>query len=172
MREFGKAKRQEKLKSMMAESGMNGMPAGMPNGFPPLPPMFGGNANNSSRQPRQTNNDINIDDLVKKIDAKIAALEEEEKENAKSQDEDKPISNNSTKEILDTKKLEEKINEKLNANINSSIEDKSKLDAVDINAGNINNNDTTTNNKTQEASTISLDDEVAEDKFFDDFFDD
>ena len=171
MREFVKAKRQEKLKSMMAESGMNGMPAGMPNGFPPLPPMFGGNANNSSRQSRQTNNDINIDDLVKKIDAKIAALEEEEKENAKSQDEDKPISNNSTKEILDTKKLEEKINEKLNANINSSIEDKSKLDAVDINAGNINNNDTTTN-KTQEASTISLDDEVAEDKFFDDFFDD
>ena len=144
---------------------------GMPNGFPPLPPMFGGNANNSPRQPRQTNNDINIDDLVKKIDAKIAALEEEEKASAKEQDKDKPISNNSTKEKLDTKKLEEKINEKLNANINSSIEDKSKLDAVDINAGNINNNDTTTN-KTKEAPTISLDDEVAEDKFFDDFFDD
>ncbi|MGM9942848.1 MAG: type IV secretory system conjugative DNA transfer family protein, partial [Erysipelotrichaceae bacterium] len=171
MREFVKAKRQEKLKSMMAESGMNGMPGGMPNGFPPLPPMFGGNANNSSRQSRQTNSDINIDDLVKKIDAKIAALEEEEKANAKAQDENKPISNNSTKEKLDTKKLEEKINEKLNANINSSIEDKSKLDRVDINVGNINNNDTTTN-KTQEAPTISLDDEVAEDKFFDDFFDD
>ncbi|MDD6879365.1 MAG: type IV secretory system conjugative DNA transfer family protein [bacterium] len=166
MREFVKAKRQEKLKAMMNESAMpggfppTGFGGGVDNSFKnpmPFPPMFGGND-----RPNIPTNDINIDDLVKKIDAKIAALEEEERlekeQQQKQQNQEQvQLSNNDIK--LDKKEMEDKINNILSNDIESALQ-KSVKEEKKVNE---------TNNSIPK---ISLDDEVREDRFFDDFFDD
>ena len=51
--------------------GMGEVPSGMPSGLPP----FMGDAKNTEKP----KNDFNVDELVKKIDAKIAEIEAEEK---------------------------------------------------------------------------------------------
>ena len=98
IRDFVKEKRQEKIKEMMNNGGTmpggptgGGMYGGMPpmmGGFPgtnnqmPSNNMMGNNMPNpmaNRKPPQQKAPDINIDDLVKKIDAKIAEIEEEEK---------------------------------------------------------------------------------------------
>lgn len=98
IRDFVKEKRQEKIKEMMNNGGAmpggptgGGMYGGMPpmmGGFPgmnnqmPSNNMMGNNMPNpmaNRKPPQQKAPDINIDDLVKKIDAKIAEIEEEEK---------------------------------------------------------------------------------------------
>jgi len=89
IREFVKAKKQEKMNQMMGESGsgmFGGMPggmggnpmSGMPNPFmmagggaPSMGSLFGPSSESSE-------DSINVDDLVKRIDAKIAELEAEE----------------------------------------------------------------------------------------------
>lgn len=111
IREFVKEKKRQKLYEMMGESNKNpnGSSSEVPGGMmPPFPPMGGmqqpspfGNSNmfasnpmyppqKPMQQPAEFNqaqnkapqNDIlNVDDIVKKIDAKLAALEEEEKRN-------------------------------------------------------------------------------------------
>ena len=86
IREFVKAKKKEKMAEILGEDGgEEGMPIGNPlfgdSVFGSLPPM--GNPKDDS---------FNVDDLVKRIDAKIAELEEEERrekeqsENKKSED--------------------------------------------------------------------------------------
>jgi len=105
LKSYVEKKRSEKLDSLLGGSGMPGapggmgMPGGMPGGRPfnpevpfgngtpanpftskPIPPAsmnVGGNKPTSPTPPR--NGGINVDDLVKRIDAKIAELEEEEK---------------------------------------------------------------------------------------------
>lgn len=77
LKEFVKAKKQAKMNEMLGSVGSDSsmMPFGLPNAnaFTGMP--FGGNTGGSS------NNGVgfNVDDLVKRIDAKIAQLEEEEK---------------------------------------------------------------------------------------------
>ena len=93
VREFVKEKRQQKIKEMMDNGGMPSG-GGMNNAFPPFPPMGSGgfsgmtSSNQNSNfgmfgaMPNKMNNngpDLNMDDLIKKIDAKIAEIEEEEK---------------------------------------------------------------------------------------------
>ena len=212
IREFVKAKKQEKINKMMEEGGMPGGGMGMNpfGGMPGMPPMFGGGNPDrpmpSSRpsQSKPANSDFNIEDLVKKIDAKIAALEEEErlekekleqqnkvektvenkdkvieakieeisteqkdnekqeikeeikeeiKAELKSEEKSEHIKNDvSTNISIDEKAMEEKLNNILNENINKTIEK-----AVP---------------EKREVPTITLDEEISEDKFFDDFFDD
>ena len=170
MREFVKAKRQEKLKSMMSEGGMPpgmgggmGMPPGMGGGMgmPPgmggFPPMFGQNRPPVDAGPPKKSPDFNIDDLVKKIDAKIAALEEEEKQ-AKLEADKKsevpakipaaPIESAKPVPSIDKKEMENRLNKIIDADIEKS------------------------NKPAKAVPTISLDDEIREDRFFDDFFDD
>ena len=65
--------------------GMNGMPA-MMGGINPFKPV---SDENSSLKNGPKEEEFNVDELVKKIDAKIAELEEEEKRNAKEQEEKK-----------------------------------------------------------------------------------
>ena len=216
MREFVKEKRQDKLKNMMANGGVPGaFPPGMAGGggmanpFGPMsgrsdiPPMF------SSEPRKNTRNDINMDELFKKIDAKIAALDAEEKalndskdvkvEAAKQLEQQNKVAE---KLIKEEKKIENKIdkaieeNRKIEENIikqNDKLEEKHQTIKLDSKALEdkinkiLSENNRVENNKIKEAKieevpdskkndsgvpTISLDDEIKEDKFFDDFFDD
>ena len=112
IKEFVKAEKKKKLLEMMnsAESNMDGglgMPPNMPGipnmpGFPgfgpPRPSVSGNPFQQAIEQPQNSktnessdkkSTDFNVDELVKKIDAKIAELEEEERRNKKEQEEKK-----------------------------------------------------------------------------------
>ena len=142
---FVEAKSKEKFDSMFG-----GMPGGMMPGNNPgmmpsgLPPMFGGMPNifdkNDSSIP---SGGMNIDDLVKRIDAKIAELEEEEKREAEEEEK----ASNST----DTSLLE--------LDNNTDTEDKNDI-PTDKEENKINNDD-----KKEEDSK----EEISDDQFFDDF---
>lgn len=115
IKEFVKAEKKKKLLEMMNQSG-NGMPPTPPTGmenpmFPPFPRMGANpmNSNNPMMSPnpfgrmpnmpgmppidrpvdKNPNDEFNVDELVKKIDAKIAELEEEERRNKKEAEEKK-----------------------------------------------------------------------------------
>lgn len=101
LREFVKEKKKEKLMQMMNDPTNAGANGGMPNmmgsGMNSMPGMFGGmpnpmarpnpmNMNAMSGQPNGSmssnpmgNSSLNVDDIIKKIDAKIAEIEQEEK---------------------------------------------------------------------------------------------
>lgn len=150
IKSFVEAKSKEKFDSMFG-----GMPGGMMPGNNPgmmpsgLPPMFGGmpglfdKKDDSMKMP---SGGMNIDDLVKRIDAKIAELEEEEKREAEAEEK----ASNST----DTSLLE--------LNNNTDTEDKNDI-PTDKEENKINNDD-----KKEEDSK----EEISDDQFFDDFFGD
>ncbi len=150
IKSFVEAKSKEKFDSMFG-----GMPGGMMPGNNPgmmpsgLPPMFGGmpglfdKKDDSMKMP---SGGMNIDDLVKRIDAKIAELEEEEKREAEAEEK----TSNST----DTSLLE--------LDNNTDIEDKNDI-SEDKEENKINNDD-----KKEEDSK----EEISDDQFFDDFFGD
>ena len=85
IKSFVEAKSKEKFDSMFG--GMPGgiMPGNNPGMIPSgLPPMFGGMPGLFDKKDSSIpSGGMNIDDLVKRIDAKIAELEEEEKEKQK-----------------------------------------------------------------------------------------
>lgn len=150
IKSFVEAKSKEKFDSMFG-----GMPGGMMPGNNPgmmpsgLPPMFGGmpglfdKKDDSMKMP---SGGMNIDDLVKRIDAKIAELEEEEKREAEAEEK----ASNST----DTSLLE--------LDNNTDTEDKNDI-STDKEENKINNDD-----KKEEDSK----EEISDDQFFDDFFGD
>ena len=172
IKDYVNTRRQEKLKSMMSESGM---PAGggFGAGFPGMPPMFGQQDRPmpQSRPTGGSNGGINIDDLVKKIDAKIAALEEEEKAEANKPVKDvkpvKPEKEKATSSTMDINKLEERINEKLRQP--SMVEEEKPRVEPKVVKEEVKPKDEPVK---KDVPTISLDEEVREDRFFDDFFDD
>lgn len=116
IKEYIKEKRKDKFMNMVesAGSGMASMPGSSP--MPGVPP-FGTNpfeALKNSPEPGSSAG-INVDDLVKKIDAKIAELEKEEKleeEKRKKELEEKKKEELSSKENISST-LEEKIAEKI-----------------------------------------------------------
>ena len=77
IKEFVNKKREEKINNMLgsenpsSSSPFSGIPGGMMGGFNPFGPQ---------PSPKQSNNEFNVDDIVKRIDAKIAELEEEERQ--------------------------------------------------------------------------------------------
>ena len=80
IREFVKAKKQEKMAEMMQEDqSSNGGGTTLNPLFSPSP-MMGNPLFNPSMA--GASDELNVDDLVKKIDAKIAELEEEERKEA------------------------------------------------------------------------------------------
>ena len=89
IREFVKDMKKKKMAEMMGNQENNEMslPGGMMGGMSPMGmgnPMFGSNPfamNNPFASPKESplSSDFNVDDLVKRIDAKIAELEEEER---------------------------------------------------------------------------------------------
>lgn len=156
----------------MSESGMP-VGGGFGAGFPGMPPMFGQQDRPmpQSRPTGGSNGGINIDDLVKKIDAKIAALEEEEKAEANKPVKDvkpvKPEKEKATSSTMDINKLEERINEKLRQS--SMVEEEKPRVEPKVVKEAVKPKDEPVK---KDVPTISLDEEVREDRFFDDFFDD
>lgn len=90
IREFVKEQKKKKMSEMMGNNSDSGMSGGIPGGMNPLfgmPPMMEENMMPGMMPSPNNNGNLNVDDLVKRIDAKIAELEAEEKaeEEAKQQ---------------------------------------------------------------------------------------
>ena len=89
IREFVKAKKQEKMSELLnGSNSASGVPFGMPNPF--AFPLMSDNSNKVSKHSMMDRKPaFNVDELVKRIDAKIAQLEEEEKREKEAQSVDK-----------------------------------------------------------------------------------
>lgn len=116
---FVEKKREDKINNMLNNpSGSNpggGLPlggfGGMPSGFPGLPGMggmpamppglSGMSANPFGKESKPTNNSFNIDEMVKRIDAKIAELEEEEKKEQEANNKNDSSDNSDSQEFID-----------------------------------------------------------------------
>ena len=117
--------------------------------MPQMPPFGGGfSFDNSISNGDSSSGQIDVDDLVKKIDAKIAELEKEEREEKKKEEEEKKAEEN--------KVVEADI-------INKDNKEKS--------AEPISNKDDESINKNKEENLDLDDDDDDDDDFFDDFFD-
>lgn len=204
VREFVKAKRQEKIREMM-ESNNNPSTSGGPGIMPPTPSPFGPSPFGGAPSPfkdepvkneRPTSNDssgVDIDDLVRKIDAKIAEIEREEKEKSAQEEknnktvvveketkekevkeeeivekepEDKPVIEDDT--IISMDSIEDKVNDILSPSSTFERESNS-LKIQDTNFEE--KEEKTVTSEVKDKPTISLDD-IDEDQFFDDFFED
>ena len=111
----------------------------------PFNPFMGGSTGNS----KPSGGGFNVDDLVKRIDAKIAELEEEERQEKAKIDKENSIS-------VDSNKLAVKEDVKEDININKRVNEfeilNSKVENTEQNNNNNNNNG------------------ITDDQFFDDFF--
>lgn len=151
---FVEAKSKEKFDSMFG--GMSGgmMPGNnygmMPSG---LPPMFGGMPNLFDKKESSMPNGggMNIDDLVKRIDAKIAELEEEERREAEAEEQE-----NSNNKIDD----------------DSIIDFDDDIDENDVIVSNEKNNSNTIVKNNISDQKDEDEEEISDDQFFDDFFGD
>ena len=87
--EFVKSKKQEKMSELLnGSNSASGVPFGMPNPF--AFPLMSDNSNKVSEHSMMDRKPaFNVDELVKRIDAKIAQLEEEEKREKEAQSVDK-----------------------------------------------------------------------------------
>ncbi len=226
VREFVKEKRQQKIKEMMDNGGApNG--GGMMSNFPPMggmpSGMFGqGIPNNNfgmggpmpGMMPRNNpGSDLNMDDLIKKIDAKIAEIEEEEKKAKESepkvvQPEPAPIKSEAIVEENTTKVSPTTIPTETSSHIDSapiinqqdkvvpspSVEpiinssneiETSSIETLDVKEDTVpaeeskvlpttpsDQPDVISSTDSKEVPTITLDDEIDDNKFFDDFFED
>jgi len=182
LREFVKEEKKKKLMEMMNNG--EGVPGGMPGGMMPgaMPtPMFGSSSLPGMDNRRETmmtppsskpaNNGLNVDDLIKKIDAKIAEIEEEERRQKQEQDkikeekvvtipdepirEEKPFVPSEPEIKVEEKPVvyeEPKVEERIEPVV--SIPD-SKLDKPIIHE-----------------DKIPPKNDISDDQFFDDFFDD
>ena len=117
-------KSQEKFESMFGNPGKDMPP--MFGGFPgmkdSMPSMFGGIPPMPNSRSNEGPNGLNIDDLVKRIDAKIAELEEEEK---------RDMENNKKEVSSDFKENNLVIEEKLENKEESKVEQEIKQEKVD-----------------------------------------
>ena len=157
-------------------SGMMGNPMGGMN------PLFGANPfamNNPFLQPRMPSSDedsdggFNVDDLVKRIDAKIAELEEEEKHEKELEEKQNNVIEAKYKEHAESPKQiipETTINNDTIDNDLKPLADNETevvLNQPTNNNTNINNEN---NNQVNNTNDNLYNDQTNEDNFFDDFF--
>ena len=131
------------------------------------------NDNDLSENPFQNNGEIDVDELLKKIDAKIAELEEEERlEKEKNNKSDKKEIDNKPKETIEEFKLPENNTDKTNDNIEQfSFNNNVPKTFDEI----MKNNSTTKSDNVEskkEEKIVMNDNNVTDDQFFDDFFGD
>lgn len=158
LKSYIEKQREQKINDMLNGNSTDNkmpLPMGMPREFPPsglFNPMKEGPSSN-----------FNVDDLVKRIDAKIAELEEEERKE-KEEQQKKNKSDNKSNEKDSTKSDESKKNEKSDKIDDSNKEDNIKLEEMKEE----------TNQEKFEENYIDEDDfnsdEITDDQFFDDFF--
>ncbi len=199
IREFVKDMKKKKMAEMMGNSSSTNT-GGMPNSFNANPmmgmgagPMFGNNPfamNNpfANHQSEASQGGFNVDDLVKRIDAKIAELEEEERIEKEKQEKEKnktiPTTiENSTDDVEIVKPREEIIPDKIN-NINILNDEEDKRKTIDMSnvqevipVNKEEKKEVADENKTINISELSNTNEAKvedddDDNFFDDFFSD
>lgn len=117
-------------------------------GFPQNFPFSTNNNFNNSNIDKTFQNSINVDDLVKRIDAKIAELEAEEKIEKEQQKSLEQLNKN----YNDEKELEKKLEEE-----EKKLKEDLKIEKPNINV---------------DEDSIVINDNVIDNDFFDDFFDD
>ena len=147
LKSFVEKKREEKINNMLGSNGGNEKPFGMPFGSPMGGSPFGsgnpfgtgmGNPFSPSGMPNIFNKDdvssksdggFNVDDLVKRIDAKIAELEEEERlENEKNNKDNEDTKDSETEEkISDNGSLDVKEDDVVDAIIEDDKNDSNKV---------------------------------------------
>ena len=151
IREFVKEQKKKKMEEMMNNPGEGEMMPGMMDGGMSKA-MFGANpfAMNTPNPNMSNSSAFNIDDLVKRIDSKIAELEEEEKREAETEKDQKTIE----KEIPEEKPVVE--------------ETKEEKGTEDTNKETVNIDELS---KEKESESIFTDNSE-DDNFFDDFFSD
>ena len=207
MREYVKEQKKKKLMDMMnqadAGSNPNGGMANNPfnSGMPPLmgqgqlPPQnpFGASQPNPFEQALKQNNDnvqpnvntpkgndFDVDALVKKIDAKIAELEEQEKQEKAQQEkekQEKPQQDNSKPST--SKEPEEEKHQTLEEKISNIVADEENEKKPTEDSIKPKEEPTTVEQAPEEKEDIKInndiiieDDDDNDDNFFDDFFDD
>ena len=152
IREFVKEQKKKKMAEMMGDSAPSSDTSSTPFGTNPFtaPPAF---SNNTSTQDKTSSNGgFNVDDLVKRIDAKIAELEEEER---KEKEEKKNTESTENKESSNTESK-------------PSITEEIK---VPVAANNISSPETVNIDElSKEKETKLPTDNNDDDNFFDDFF--
>ena len=202
LREFVKAKKKEKMMEMMAngEGLPGGVPGGMMGSMPPS--MFGGMQAQPRPMPQgmpigAPDGGLNVDDLIKKIDAKIAEIEAEEKREAEksrtkvdNKPEEKPTEIKS--EVLpETKPVnivptKEDINEVVKEEIKpvyNEVKSKPSMEELlrpvspvkeEINEvkQEISKNSEDKDSVIIHEDKVPENNEISDDQFFDDFFDD
>ncbi|MBE6138432.1 MAG: hypothetical protein E7173_01645 [Firmicutes bacterium] len=168
LKSFVEAKKEEKINAMLG-----GSPT-QDSSMPIIPPMFGNKEQNPSTS------GFNVDDLVKRIDAKIAELEEEER--LEREQEEKKTVSQSTPEVV----VQPTVNEKIeNKNIESEVSQTNFIpnipqqpiiekalvnkESIDVPSEELPANDVkevqTTDNTSTESTKF-----ITDDQFFDDFF--
>ena len=183
LREFVKAKKKEQLMKAM-ESG-EGLPnAGVPGGMMP-PSMFGGMAPqpmpNPGPMPMGNGGGLNVDDLIKKIDAKIAEIEAEEKReqelnkakvDKKPDDipEVEPISVDEKEEIKETV-VEKEGPVKTEPVSKLSMDDLLKTNTPEVEKP-VEEKVETKEDVIVHEDKVPSNNDISDDQFFDDFFDD
>ena len=166
-----RASKQQDMMNMFAPSG-----GGM-GGFPGMP-MFG---ERPSQSRPENNGGINFDDLVKRIDAKIAEIEEEEKKEKEAliSNEDIPNLIDSEGNVIDdTDDFEEVIDEKVPEVKPTNVVEKEKVKEpkIEIKPEVKLEKQVSEKNSTNEDKLAKLEERfnqmVTDDQFFDDFFSD
>ena len=177
IRDYVKEMKKKKMEEMMKNDGGEGTPmnpyqAGMPN------PLFSANpfgisnpfmAPRMSQEPDNDSGGFNVDDLVKRIDAKIAELEEEERKEKEEEDRKQkiarghqgtPVDNNEIPSIVENVEIAEQ-NDIPNgvAVQNNIVQDNATNNEQVVNNGELN----------KENDKLYIDD-TDDDNFFDDFF--
>jgi len=213
IREFVKEQKNKKINEMMASLNSEKSQSS-PAPIPAAPSPFAAPSQpqesfTKTSEPQEKKKDMSVNDLVKKIDEKLAEIEKEEQEAKRKKEEEKQqkveIKKPEKIEYLDdddddfdipmfsNEELERKINEKLLAldeeekrkeqekkeetkipvpNIDSNAKKTDFLKTMDDDLLNNDNQNKKFDEYMKPTSTIKLDDVSEDDKFFDDFFDD
>ena len=162
IREYVKELKKKKMNEMMGQN--NGDNSGLGNSMYGTNPLFGSNPigginpfGMSTSNPSNSGNGFNVDDLVKRIDAKIAELEEEERKEKEAQE--KQQSQTPTVEKVE----------------NTTLPSTAPTNTVDLATPlvEVSDNGTVSLDKlSEQPDTKNNEDEIDDEKFFDDFFSD
>ena len=180
IREFVKEMKKKKMAEMMGEEGSNEgmmMTPGMTN------PMFSPNPfmmNNPFAGPKMKESDdssFNVDDLVKRIDAKIAELEEEERKEKEEEERKQQMARGHVAQGLAPKVEVENALPQATVNINLNTDNRTvhlenPVIEKQINEENKPSNDTVNIAELSNKDNNAYADNTDDDNFFDDFFSD
>ena len=171
IREFVKEQKKKKMNEMMGQNNGENIPMGNP--MFGTNPLFGSNPiggmnpfGMAPTNPSNSGGGFNVDDLVKRIDAKIAELEEEERKEKESQE----------KQTIKTP-VETVVSEPKDAVYQTPLQptkvvEESAKNAQEIPIENENTSAVNLDKLSEQKTTKLYEDETDDDKFFDDFFSD